>query len=55
LTSAKKIDIGINTFLPPFNIVKPQIGWKERKIIMRADKEFQNFEKLIRNFKILRS
>jgi hypothetical protein len=43
-TSQKK-DIGINmSFLPLFNIVKSQIGWKwvnkKRKIITRADKEF---------------
>jgi hypothetical protein len=41
------------SFLPPFNTVKPQIGWKwvnnERKIRTRADKKFQKIEGLIRN------
>jgi hypothetical protein len=41
----QKKDIGTNmSFLPLFNIVKSQIGWKwvnkKRKIITRADKEF---------------
>jgi hypothetical protein len=45
---------GINmSFLSPFNTIKFRIGWKwtnkERKIRMRIDKEFQNFEGLIRN------
>jgi hypothetical protein len=41
------------SFLPPLNTIKCQIGWKwvnkERKIRMRVDKEFQNFEGLIKN------
>jgi hypothetical protein len=49
----KKNDIGANMFSPLFNTVKPQIGWKwvnkERKIRMRANKEFKIFEGLIRN------
>jgi hypothetical protein len=48
-----------HAFSLSFNTVKTKIGWKlmnkERKISTKTDKEFQNFEGLIRNSNIFRS
>jgi hypothetical protein len=49
----KKMIWNKQSFLPPFNTIKPQIGWnwvnRERKIRTRVNKKIQKFEELIRN------